>query len=227
MGSFAKRSEFMTRASAAVLGLLITGSQIGCATIFSGRTQKISIETTPPQATVVVVGGTAGTAILRAKDLSDVAKTTLALLEGHVSKKTFNSLELLDSEELITKLVVWLKFDEAPGEADRESSQVFAKIPQTVRDKILSVAGLEEVSVTPTEIELKRGRSYAVVASKSGYQSTISEVKSQFNWITALNVFNLFLGVPVDMITGAWRDLEPEHLLTTLPKRPLEKEDSA
>ena len=49
--------------------------------------------------------------ILRAKDLSDVSKTILIVLEGHVSKATLDSLALLDSEELITKLVLWLQLD--------------------------------------------------------------------------------------------------------------------
>jgi hypothetical protein len=37
--------------------------------------------------------------------------------------------------------------------------------------------------------------------------------------VTLLNVFNAFLGVPIDALTGAWFNLSPGTVRMTLPPR--------
>ena len=42
-------------------------------------------------------------------------------------------------------------------------------------------------------------------------------VDMKFNWVVLVNVLNAFLGVPIDILTGAWFNLSPGRIDLRLP----------
>jgi hypothetical protein len=47
--------------------------------------------------------------------------------------------------------------------------------------------------------------------------AVIESIDGKLNWVILVNVLNAFLGVPIDMLTGAWMNLTPERMELTLP----------
>ena len=63
-----------------------------------------------------------------------------------------------------------------------------------------------------------RAAGYAVVVARGDQVPKVVGIKSSFDFLVLLNVFNLFLGVPIDILTGAWMDLGPEKITVRFSK---------
>jgi len=198
---------------ALALTLLLTS---GCASIFTGSKQRITIETDPPGALIVVVG-TPAAPILLALDKGDrVAQKIVGLLSPVLSEGARQRLAGLALPELIAKVGAWARLDQVPPELVGEAT---TRIPGEIRGALLDVLGIKEVGVSPMKVKLRKGRDYAVIAYHEGYGGRIAGIHPKFNWVTLLNVFNAFLGVPIDALTGAWFNLSPGTVRLTLPPR--------
>jgi hypothetical protein len=193
--------------TAAVLALT------GCATIFTGSSQKITIDTAPQRSVVVVVGSPAAPVLLSLKRSSDISQKVVSILSPFISERAGERLRGLALEELVTRMAAWARLGIVPDYLEG------AALPAAVQGRLLSVLGIEHVAVSPTTVKLKKGRKYAVLAWQEGHQARLVGIGMKFNFVTLVNVFNLFLGVPIDMLTGAWYNLGPKQLQLVLPVR--------
>lgn len=194
-----------------VLGSLILCS--GCATIFTGTSQSIQVTTQPVGSYVVVVGTPMAPVILTARSSAETTRKLLSLLGPVIPEGARAKLALLDIDELVTKLVVWVKLDKIPPELVGHAEQV----PPYVRDKLLDVIGVKAFGLSPVTVRLKKGQEYAVLSWREGHKARTAAIDMKFNWVVVVNVLNLFLGVPVDILTGAWFNLTPTRIDLTLP----------
>jgi hypothetical protein len=198
----------------AIVGALlaVVGVQTGCATIFSGTSSKIRIESDPPQASVVVLGGGAASMILKAQKIAGLADRIIAKLSPHVPQESMDELRRHSLEEMVGIIALSMTSPMSMMFLSEKTREAIAKIPKPVRDAILSMIGIEAVGHTPMSVTLKKGGSYAVVLAPEGKAPKIVGLKTSFDFLVLLNVLNAFLGVPVDILTGAWFDLGPEKV---------------
>ncbi len=203
-----------------LLGLVVL-MQVGCAAIFTGTKQEISITSAPPGATVVVVGGTPAALALKAKKVSDFKDKIVNMLGGALPPDAKALLLTLSIEELITQLVLWTKASDLPPEMVGKAGRAFDGVPSIIRDKVTDYLGLEGLGTTPSKQTLGKGHNYAVVAWAKGYRARLIEVDTKFNWVVLLNIFNGILpGLIVDGLTGAWLNLTPDEVALDLEPLP-------
>jgi hypothetical protein len=88
-----------------------------------------------------------------------------------------------------------------------------------VKKRLAGALGLEGLGPSPLDTKLKKGRKYAVIAWQEGFSARTAGIDMKFNWVVLVNVFNAFLGVPVDILTGAWFNLSPSRLQLRLTPR--------
>lgn len=194
--------------------------QSGCATMFTSSKTRTLIETAPPGAVVVAVGGTAGEVIVTIHKGGQVMQKVLGWLSPHLTPSGKAALEKLSFEEFLTSLIAWLnpsiqKITPAAAVVQAE----FARMPPAVANRIRSYLGLDQVGVTPATCALKNGSAYAVVAYLPGYQAKVGSLGTRFNKLTLLNVFNgIVPGLFIDLLTGRWRVTTPDQLSLTLKK---------
>ena len=200
-------------------GLLISLALVlssGCATIFTGTSQTIHVATEPAGSYVVVVGTPMAPVILAARNSTATTRKVISLLGPIIPEGARAKLQLLDVDELITKLVVWAKLDKIPPELVGHAEHV----PAYVRNQLLDLIGVKAFGLSPISPKLKKGQEYAVLTWREGHKARTAAVDMKFNWVVVVNVFNLFLGVPIDILTGAWFNLTPSKIELTLPPIP-------
>jgi len=203
-----------------VLAGLVLTLNVGCATVFTGTRQDISVLSTPPGATVVVLGGTPANLALRAKKVDELRAFVLSLLGPYLPPEVRAAAQAMSIDELLTKLVLLTRLSELPPELVASSAVFATAIPGPILDKLSDFLGIEGVGVSPTKWELKKGKPYALVTWKKGYGAKLLKVDTTFNWVTLVNVLNAFLGVIVDGLTGAWFNLTPSEVTYTLEPLP-------
>ncbi len=70
---------------------------------------------------------------------------------------------------------------------------------------------------TPMVANLAREDEYTVIISLPGYQPAMVRIEQDFNPMVILNIFCLFvIGGAIDLVTGAFWDLEPEQIMVAL-----------
>jgi len=73
------------------------------------------------------------------------------------------------------------------------------------------------MTTTPGTLQLKRSRSYTVIVQKDGYHTTSAVVGKGFNWWVLGNLFwEPVTFTIVDLITGAFWDLDPKQVHVVL-----------
>ena len=190
--------------------------QTGCATIFSGTKQKVRIETAPPQAHVVVLGGAVGTLLASTPDTRKVTRKIIALFGSRLTAEQRQALELLDLRDLVAALAVWTKDQVMTGLPPAAEAAIRALPPKLV-SKALAAAGVDASGQSPIVTKLRRDSRYAVLSWQAGHRPKLTVIDSNFNWVVLWNVLNAGLGVIVDVGTGAWRKLSPSELQIELP----------
>ncbi len=193
-------------------GLLLAPlCQVGCASLFTGTSQKVVIETEPEGATTIVIGSSLGSLLVAASKASTIAQKIFDILDPVLSPETRELLRKIDINELIAFLVMKAKLDHIPPEAvetAKEVVTVLEKLPINIVEKVMDMLGVQDFGVAPLKVELKKGKAVAVIAWAKGHKARVEVIDLRFNFVVLLNIFNLFLGVPIDIITGAWFNLE-------------------
>jgi len=204
----------------AILGviLVVAASQTGCATIFSGTSSKVRIESDPSGAGVVVVGGGVASMILKAKQIAGLADSIIKKLSPHVPKDSIDELKKYSLEDMVGIIALSMTSPFTMTFLSEKTRQALAKIPKPVVDAILGMIGIEDTGKTPMSVTLKKGAAYAVVVAPEGKVPKIVGLSSSFDFLVLLNVLNLFIGVPIDIITGAWFDVGPEKVFVRFQK---------
>lgn len=203
--------------------LLVLLTQVGCATIFTGTRQDVSMTSIPPGSTVVVVSGTPATLALKAKKVSDFKDSLIGIFGGALPPEARAFLLSLSTDELITQLVLWTRAADAPPELVAgvgQINQVLSVVPGFVKDKISDFLGIAAIGTTPFTQNLHKGKEYAIVTWQKGHRARLLEVSTKFNWVTLLNVFVGIVPVVVDLISGSWLNLTPTEVSYTLDPLP-------
>lgn len=203
------------------LAVVVLTLNVGCAAIFTGTRQEISVTSTPPGSTVVVLGGTAANVALRAKQVSDLREPALALLGPALPEEARAVVQAWSIDELVTKLVLLTRLSELPPELVASAGDFLRLVPGPIVEKLSELLGIEGAGVTPTQYELKKGKAYAMVTWQKGYGAKLLKVDTTFNWVVLLNVFNgIIPGLIVDGLTGAWLNLTPKEVVYALEPLP-------
>jgi hypothetical protein len=190
----------------------------GCASIFTGTTQNVTVDTGQPGQMVVVLGDPSATALLELKDNEDMAKGIVDLIAPLLPPDRRAALDKLSVEELITRMVVWVKLDQVPPEL---AGSGMAALPDAIKEQLSDLLGIEAVGPSPLTATLDKGDEYAVIAWQKGYQAGVGKIDTTFNYVTLVDILTAGLGVIVDAWTGAWFDLTPDHVQVTLqPEAP-------
>jgi hypothetical protein len=193
-------------------------SQVGCATIFSGTSAKIRIESDPKGADVVVIGGGAASMILKAQKIAGLADSIIAKLSPHVPEGSVKELRKHSFEDIVGIVALSMTSPFSLSFLSEDTRKALANLPKPVKSAILDLIGIEDTGKTPMTVTLDKGAAYAVVVSNGGQVPKVVGIKNSFDFLVLLNVFNLLLGVPIDVLTGAWMDLGPEKVFVRLPK---------
>ena len=192
--------------------------QTGCASIFSGSSAKIRIESQPGDADVVVIGGGVASMILKAKSVAGLADSIIAKLQPHVPENSMKELKKQSLEDLVGIIALSMTSPFTLGFLSEDTRKALANIPPPVKDAILHLIGIEKTGKTPMTVTLKKGAGYAVVVARGNEVPKVVGIKTSFDFLVLLNILNLFLGVPIDILTGAWLDLGPEKITVRFAK---------
>lgn len=192
--------------------VVVAFGQAGCATIFSGTSTKVRVESDPPGAGVVVIGGGAASMILKAQKIAGLADKIIARLGPHVPNDSVAELKRYSLEDMVGIIALGLTSPMSMTFLSENTRKAIASVPPPVRDAVLDMIGIEETGRTPMSVTLKKGAAYAVVVAPEGRAPKIVGLKTKFDFLVLLNVLNLFLGVPVDILTGAWMDVGPDKV---------------
>jgi hypothetical protein len=206
----------MRRMLAILLILVIPG----CATIFSGSSQRVSIRATPEDTTIIVLGGPTGAAIAKVAKVAHLQRRVLGLLAGTLRPEDEQLILEVGLERFITGLILDVKTGQVPPDTTAQLGELYRRIPRPIKDKLVSTFGLEAFGVGRVDEKLDRGENYAVNGWRTGSVVKIRSIDGSFNWATLWNILNLGLGVPVDLYTGAWLKLSPASLDLALQPLP-------
>ncbi len=190
--------------------LAIAFAQVGCATIFTGTSDKVEIDCEPAGATCVVIGdGGIGGLLVTATQANVGLRKILEMVEPHVSPEARETMKKVDFNDLVASLVQWGKLDQIPPDLVAGFGAIIQKLPKSLVNDILDALGIKEFGVSPfTTGKLKKGKSWGVLCFKDGYKARIELIGLRFNAVTILNIFNLFIGCFVDLATVAMFNLE-------------------
>lgn len=194
-------------------------SQVGCATLFTGTSEDLTIESDPPNAVVVVIGGTVGNLLVRASQATSVAQKIFDVLDPHLGTELRETLRKVDLNELIAALGTLARLNRIPTGLVDDVRSVVEKIPRPIAEKAMEVLGLDHVGTTPTKCRIGKGGPTAVIAWAEGHHPRMESVDVRFNWVAVLNVFNFFIGLAIDIPTGAWLEPKTDRLRIRLKKR--------
>ena len=192
----------------------------GCATLFTGTSAKVFVTSSPEGAGVVVVGGPVGDVLIKGQQASLIAQSFVSLLVESVDEDTAEILRQADMRELLTALVIFARLDRLPEHVPPELAAAIGLIPKPVILTALSLVGVEDYGETPMVADLGLGSSYIVLTFLDDHRIEAVEIETSFNHLVWLNIFNLGLGVIVDVISGAWYEVDTERL--TIELKPLD-----
>jgi hypothetical protein len=184
----------------------------GCATMLSGSSEKVSIQATPPEATLMVLGGPAGSLLVKSKKYGALTRKVLDLAATPLGQEDQQIIDKIGIEYFLTSLIVEYKLGLVPADTSEALAKFYKGVPAPFKKKLLEKINIEGFGPGPLAPVLKRGRVYAVVGYQPGMLIQIEAIETKFNWVTLLNIFTLGLGVPVDVYTGAWLKLDPNKL---------------
>jgi len=192
----------------------------GCATILTGSKTWVSFESDEPGASVVVVRGPAAEVAAQARDIGLIHDQVMKVVGPFVPAKVKPVLDRATPDELLTQLVLWTKLGEMPPEWVSTAGETLEKLPEPVADQLTDLIGVEALATTPARLELSKGQERAIIAWRKGRRAKLLAIDTRFNWVTLLDVFTLGIGLVVDIVTGAWFDLEPKELHFVLEPLP-------
>ncbi len=204
-----------------ILALIVIVAVSGCATIFSGSSQKVSIRITPEDSTIMVFGGATGAALAKIGKVAHVQRRILELLSPALTAEDREFIAAVGIERFLTNLVLEVKTGRMPTDTTQQLAEIYARIPRPLKEKLVGAIGLEAFGVGRLDVELDRGEIYAVIGWRTGSDLKIKSIDGKFNWTTLWNIFNGGLGVPVDLYTGAWLKLAPSNLALELEAAPV------
>lgn len=203
-----------------LLPLLLLIAVSGCATIFSGSSQRVSIRATPEDSTIIVLGGATGAAMAKIGKVAYIQRRMLELLSPALSAADREFIAAVGIERFLTSLILEMKTGRMPSDTTQQLAEVFARIPRPLKEKIMGTLGLEAFGVGKLDVVLDRGEIYAVIGWRTGSDLEIRSIDGSFNWATLWNILNLGIGVPIDLYTGAWLKLAPAKLVLELEPIP-------
>ncbi len=175
------------------------------------------VVSTPPGATVVVLGGLPANVALRAKQVSELREPALALLGPVLPEEARAAVQAWSIDEL----VLLTRLSELPPELVTSAGDFLRLVPGPIVSKLAELLGVEGAGVTPTQFELGKGKPYALVTWQPGSGAKLLTLDTRFNWVTLLNIFNgLIPGLVIDVLTGAWLNLTPDEVSYTLAPLP-------
>ena len=121
----------------------------------------------------------------------------------------------MSKSSLVVRLLAALAVLFAPGCATliHGGGQQTVSIATDPTDARVQVGGQSLVS--PAEITLSRDHDYQVVATKEGYEQSITAIHSRFSWVTVLDLVFIIPWV-MDLVSGGGYYLEPDTLQMTL-----------
>lgn len=204
-------------AALAILSLLAIP---GCATIFSGSSQRVSIRATPEDTTIIVLGGATGAAIAKVAKVAALQRRVLGLLGGALGPDDEALITEVGLERFLTGLILEVKTGQVPTDTTAQLGALYQRIPRALKDKLVGSLGLEAFGVGRVDAVLDRGEIYAVIGWRAGSVMKLSSIDGSFNWTTLWNILNFGLGVPIDILTGAWLKLSPSTLELALQPLP-------
>lgn len=187
--------------------LLIGLTTSGCATIFSGTTQDVRIRSNVEDTSCVVLGGYAGSVLATASTVSEVAQAVFDVLDPWLDPEDREALRKVDINEVIAYVGVRAVDAEMP-QALKESLALLQRVPDRAIRELLDLFAVMDYGPLPRKVELKRARTYAVVAWADGYKARVEVIGIRPNFVTLWNILNFGLGFIVDFLTGAWSNLE-------------------
>lgn len=199
----------MRQLAVAAMVAWVAGAQVGCATIFTGTSDEVLVDCDPEGATCAVIGGGGvGGLLVTASQVNAGMRTILRMVERHVSPSARETLSRVDFNELVAALVARSRVDRLPPGLVSDAASIIEGLSKGLVDDILEALGIQEIGTSPFEVRLKKGRPWGVLCFKEGYKARIELIGLRFNPVTFLNVFNLFIGCGIDIMTGAMFNLE-------------------
>lgn len=190
-----------------VLVWIVGFASSGCATMFSGRTQDVEITSNVSGTQCVVLGGYLGSLLSTASTASEITQAVFDILDPVLDPDDREALRRIDIDEVIAYVGVTASGTEIPPELV-QSVAFLQHVPSGVMDELLDLFALMYFGPLPQDVELRRAKTYAVVAWADGYKPRVEVIGIRPNFVTLWNVLNLGLGFVVDFLTGAWSNLE-------------------
>lgn len=208
----------------AFVSVLVVLGLSGCATVFSGTSQHVSIKAAPADTTIVVLGGPIGAGIAKVGRVAEIQRRVLTLLFQSDAEEYRQFIATVGLEGLITRILLEVKLGQPPTDLTDQAGQIYSRIPRLFKERLVQAIGLEAFGVGQVEARLQRGEIYAVIGWRLGSNIRIRAIDSTLNWTTLWNILNLGIGYAVDLYTGAWTRLTPTNVeltLDPLPAKPL------
>ena len=208
------------RLSRFFMSLLMMMSLTGCATMLSGTSAEVKIQSAPKNANFIIVSGKVGKLLIMGKKKSELIQRVLKHLKPHLDKKTYRIVRKADLVELMTALIVYAKLDHVPDFVSGDLSGVLNKVPRRVIRSALSSVGIGAMGRAPKRVRLDLGSDYVVIGHAKGHKVDIEEIKTSFNGFVFLNIFNLGIGALIDLATGAYKEIDSTRVkLVMKPRR--------
>ena len=192
---------------------------MGCATIISGSSQTVTMEAEPEGAILVVVSGTIGKYLIKGAQTSDSAQDVLDILEPHIDPEITSALRQFTFDQLVTWFVVYTRVEDGVSLIPGEVAELLGQIPKPLITEVLSYVGVETYAVAPAAETLDTDSSYIVLGYAEGRAIDTAVIDNSLNPWIFLNVFNLGLGAIVDLLTGAWAELDTDAIRLELGER--------
>lgn len=187
-------------ASLVVVGMAASG----CASIFSGLSQEVTLTSDVPGAKCIVLGGTVGTSLAVASGISAVSQKVFDLMDPVLDAEDRASLRKADLNELITYAAISLSEMEMPKELD-STMRFLKRVPKSIIQKLMDWFAILGTGPFPLEVDLRRARTCAMVAWAPGHKARVVVLNGyRFNWVVLWNLLNFGFGFIIDGATGAW-----------------------
>ncbi|MHC5019337.1 MAG: hypothetical protein ACYTGX_04340 [Planctomycetota bacterium] len=201
--------------------VLLTGLLAsGCATIFSGFSQDVTLTSDVEGAQCIVLSGTVGTALSVASGVSDLSQKVFDLMDPMLEEGDRAMLRQADLNELITYGAIAMSEVEIPKELD-STMRFLKRIPKSVWKRVMELFYIVDVGPFPREVELRRARTSAIVVWAPGHKADVITVHGyRFNLVVLWNLITIIpLGIIVDAATGAWGKYPSVIPITLEPRR--------
>lgn len=200
-----------------VVLLAVACALVGCATIFSGRSQRVDVVSVPPKATVIIVSGAAASVLKYGTATTHFIK----LFGRYLSERDREFLAQFEFESILTALISEMASKASgPTSQSAQAAQILAEIPPPLKQLILEKIGISEFALAPTSPTLKRGGTYMVIGYMPEKKIALRPIKKDINWVVLWNVLNLGIGAIVDVATGAVWDLQTDPVVLDVSEPP-------